>query len=68
MGAAFMALSVLILTKVDPPPRATATTPTPAMVREKREVVHVSNQHDNVAADDDDAVATSDVRRRTHVQ
>ena len=60
-----MALSVLILTKVDPPPRATATTPTPAMVREKREVVHVSNQH--VAADDD-AVAMSDVRRRTHVQ
>ena len=67
MGAAFMALSVLILTKVDPPPRATAAT-TPAMVREKREVVHVSNQHDNVAADDYDAVATSDVRRRTHVQ
>ena len=59
-----MALSVLILTKVDPPPRATAAT-TPAMVREKREVVHVSNQH--VAADDD-AVAMSDVRRRTHVQ
>ena len=56
-----MALSVLILTKVDPPPRATATTP--VMVREKREVA-VSNQH--VAADD--AVATSDVRRRIHVQ
>ena len=64
MGAAFMALSVLILTKVDPPPRATAAT-TPAMEREKREVVHVSNQH--VAADDN-AVATSDVRRRAHVQ